>query len=99
MLVHSVFFWLKPGLSRADRAAFRKGLETLRGIKTVEQMFIGAPAATMERGVIDKSYDFALTVLFTGVPAQDVYQADPLHQAFLADFSRMWTKVVVYDAE
>lgn len=99
MLVHSVYFWLKPEVSKADRAAFRKGLETLHGINTVEQMFIGTPAASEERDVIDSSYDFALTVVFKDLDALNAYAVAPLHEALLKDFASMWRKVTVYDAE
>jgi len=99
VLVHSVYFWLKPELSPAGRAAFRKGLESLRAVKTAQQMYVGVPAATAERSVIDKSYDLALTVLFNSVADQNAYQVDPLHQEFLEQFASKWCKVVVYDAE
>ena len=99
MLVHSVYFWLKPELTAGQRQAIRDGLEKLRGIRQVRQMFVGAPAATAERGVIDNTYDLALTVLFDSVADQDAYQVHPLHKDFLDKFAGMWKKVVVYDAE
>ena len=36
MLVHAVYFWLKPELTDAQRADFRRGVETLAGIDVVE---------------------------------------------------------------
>jgi hypothetical protein len=99
MLVHSVYFWLKPDVTPADREAIRRGLETLRGIRQARQMFIGTPAATEERGVIDNTYDLALTVLFDSLADQDAYQVHPLHNDFLAKFASLWKKVIVYDAE
>ena len=99
MLVHSVYFWLKKGTSPADRAAFRAGLESLDAIKAVGQMFVGRPASTEEAGVIDNSFDFALTVLFTDQAALDAYSTDPLHEALVAKFAPMWQRVVVHDAQ
>jgi hypothetical protein len=29
---------------------------------------------------------------------QDSYQVDPIHQAFVAENSHLWNKVVVYDS-
>ena len=55
MLVHSVYFWLKPELTPAQRADFRRGLETLKGITCVERVFVGAPAPVPDRPVVDKS--------------------------------------------
>ena len=55
MLVHSVYFWLKPELTPAQRADFRRGLETLKGITCVEQESVAAPAPAPDRPVVDKS--------------------------------------------
>ena len=33
------------------------------------------------------------------VPAHDTYQADPIHQAFIAEFKDSWEAVKVYDAD
>ncbi len=99
MLVHSVFFWLKPDLTAAQRAEFRRGVESLSGIKSVEKIYIGAPAKTEKRPVIDDSYDCALTVLCRDVAAHDAYQVDPIHLAFVATCKTFWTRVQIYDAE
>lgn len=99
MLVHSVFFWMKPESSEADRAALRAGLETLRTIECIKGMYVGVPAATPPRPVIDASYDFALTVILDSLADQDIYQAHPVHTRFVDQCSKYWTKVLVYDAE
>jgi len=98
MLVHSVFFWLKPELGDEERAAFREGLESLRGIETVTDLYIGSPADT-HRPVIERTYTFGLTVLLAGMPEHDAYQVHPLHQAFLARFGDCWERVLIYDAD
>ena len=46
MLVHTVYFWLKPELTAAQRADFRRGVESLAGIKSVEKIYVGQPAKT-----------------------------------------------------
>lgn len=99
MLVHSVFFWLKPGLSDADRAAVRKGLESLSAIKAAEKVYVGVPAATPRRPVVESSYDFALTVIVKDIAAHDAYQADPIHQAFANTFKPMWDRILIFDAQ
>jgi hypothetical protein len=98
MLIHSVFFWLKPETTPAQREALRGGMESLRGIKSVELLYIGTPAALPERPVRDSSYAFALTVGFKDIAAHDAYQVDPLHQAFNQNFRPLWARVQVYDA-
>jgi hypothetical protein len=98
MLVHSVYFWLKDGLSDADRAAVRKGLESLATIKSAQKVYIGAPAATPKRPIVDSSYDFALTVILKDIAAHDAYQSDPIHTAFVANCSKLWKKLTIFDA-
>jgi len=99
MLVHSVYFWMKDGLSDADRAEFRKGLESLAGVRSAEAVYVGTPAATPKRPIIESSYDFALTVLCKNLAAQEAYQVDPLHKAFVAAHSTKWKKLTIFDAE
>ncbi len=99
MLVHTVYFWLKPELTAAQRADFRKGVESLGGIKAVAQLFVGTPAKTVKRPIIDDSYSFALTVIVKDVAAHDAYQVDPIHLAFVERFKTFWSKVQIYDAE
>lgn len=98
MLVHQVRFYLRPDLPAERRAALRAGLETLRGIPTVRQLFIGSPAPVPARPVIDTEYAFALTVLFDDLAGHDAYQTHPLHLQFLADHKASWTRVAVVDA-
>ncbi|MEN9840591.1 MAG: hypothetical protein RL376_391 [Verrucomicrobiota bacterium] len=99
MLVHTVVFWLRKDLSPAERAAFlHEGLESLRPIRCVSELHIGAPAPIAPRPVVDASYDFAITALFADVAAHDAYQIDPLHKAFIARFKGHWERVQIYDA-
>ena len=99
MLVHAVYFWLKPELTEAQRAEFRRGVESLAGVKSIEKAYIGQPAATEKRPVIDASYHVALIVLCKDVAAQNAYQVDPLHLAFVEKFKAYWTRVQIYDSE
>lgn len=99
MLVHTVFFWLRSDLTSAEREAFRtEGLEGLRPIPSVSSLHIGTPAPIPTRPVVDASYSFGLTVLFTDVAAHDAYQVDPLHKAFINRFRTYWERVQIYDA-
>jgi hypothetical protein len=99
MLVHTVYFWLQPDLTEAQRADFRRGVESLGTIKAVEKIYVGTPAKTEKRPIIDDSYSVALTVICQDVAAHDAYQADPIHHAFINQFRTFWSRVQIYDAE
>ena len=98
MLVHTVYFWLKPELTAAQRADFRRGVESLAGIKSVEKIYVGTPAATTKRPIIDDTYSVALTVVCKDVAGHDAYQVDPIHLAFVNSFKTFWKRVQIYDA-
>lgn len=96
MFIHSVYFWLKPNLSSAERDQFWTGVKTLGEIPGVTSFFVGAPATT-DRPVIDRSYDCALIVGFDDLAAHDVYQTHAIHDRFRT-LEHLWQKVVIYDA-
>ncbi len=95
MFVHCVYFWLKPGISQAEQARFAAGAETLLRIGTVRQGWLGRPADT-DRPIIDRSYSYALVVVFDDRVGHDTYQADPVHDAFRT-LSPLWIDVKIYD--
>lgn len=98
MLLHTVLFWLKPGLSAAEVSAFVSGVRTLTSIPSVRFGFVGTPAAT-RRPVIDHSYSYKLVVGFDDLAGHDAYQVDPVHLAFIAACSGYWERVLIYDAD
>lgn len=99
MLVHTVFFWLKKELTADQAAQFRAGVDRLKAIPSADAVYVGSPAETAARPVIDSSYDICLTVLLQDIAAHDAYQADPIHQEFIATFKDSWEAVKVYDAD
>lgn len=98
MVIHHVFFWLKNPSSKEDLDILLTGLQTLREIKTVRNIYIGVPAATEDRSVVEASYSASELLFFDDLAGQAAYQDDPIHQQFIADCSHLWNKVVVYDA-
>lgn len=98
MLTHTVIFWLKEGLTQKDRDLFFEGAKTLSTIESVDQSFMGTPADTPKRPVVDDSYDCALSVSLRDLDAHDLYQADPIHLAFIEKCGHLWERVVIYDA-
>jgi len=99
MLVHIVLFWLKKDLSNDDLIIFEKEVSSLEKISSVEHLYVGQPAGTTKRPVIDDSYDFCLTVVLKDIAAHDAYQEDPIHLEFIKNCSHMWEQVKIYDAE
>lgn len=98
VLIHQVYFWLKPGLSNEQIAKFENGVKSLLKIKTIKYGDVGKPAATALRPVIDASYSYSLTVFFDDVAGHDAYQIDPIHEQFLKECKDLWEKVQVYDS-
>jgi hypothetical protein len=99
MLIHSVYFWLRPGMTAAERSGFRAEVGKLAAIRTIEKIYVGAPAALAERSVTDRSFDVALTIVFRDAAAHDTYQVDPVHLAFVDANKASWTRVQVFDSE
>lgn len=99
MLTHTVIFWLKEGLTQEDRDLFFDEVKALTTIDSVENGFLGTPASTPKRPVVDDSYDCALSVALKDLDAHDHYQADPIHLAFIEKCRHLWEKVIIYDAD
>lgn len=96
-IVHHVFFWLKDPASAGDRDRLVAGLKTLSDIPSIKELYIGVPAGTEQRGVVDASWQVSELMFFENLDAQAGYQEHPLHLAFIKDCSHLWEKVVVYD--
>ncbi|WP_346238550.1 Dabb family protein [Niabella insulamsoli] len=95
-IIHHVFFWLKnPGAE--NRSLLISGLQTLAAIPQVKKLLIGQPASTVEREVVDNSFHVSELMYFESVADQDAYQTHPVHQEFVAKYSHLWERVVVYD--
>jgi len=97
---HHVYFWLKNDYqTEAARAEFEKGLDLCKGISHVAGGNWGKPAATPERPVTDKSWDYSLYLSFDSIEAHNAYQVDADHDVFVATYADYWTKVLVMDVE
>jgi len=97
IFVHQVYFWLKNPNNEADRAKLIEGLKTLTKIKHIKSWHIGIPAGT-SRDVIDGSFSVSWLNTLKDRTAQDAYQVDPIHLAFVENYKHLWNKVVVYDS-
>jgi Stress responsive A/B Barrel Domain len=97
MFVHTVYFWLKPDLSKAQHDTFIAGIKQLLGIKTVRFGHYGKPADT-NRPIIERSYSYALVVAFDDAKGHDFYQEVDVHDQFRQQCGTFWHKVVIYDS-
>ena len=98
-IIHHVFFWLKNPSSKEDLDQLIAGLKTLEKIKTVRKLYIGIPASTEKRDVIDNSYHASELMFFDNIKDQEAYQHDPIHKKFVGECSHLWQKVIVYDVQ
>jgi len=93
-MIHQVYFWLKDGEDVQD---FKKEASVLGKCKTVQNFYIGTPAPTEARDVVDNSYQVACTLFFDSLQDQATYQVDPDHLEFIKRNSDRWSSVKVYD--
>jgi hypothetical protein len=96
-IVHHVFFWLKNPDSKQDQAKLIEGVKSLSKIETIRNIHVGIPASTEKRDVVDNSYHVSELMFFDDLEGQKTYQDHPIHQKFIAHYSHLWEKVVVYD--
>jgi hypothetical protein len=93
-MIHQVFFWLNKGEDVQD---FKKEASVLGKCRTVKNFYIGTPAPTEARDVVDNSYQVACTLFFDSLEDQATYQVDPDHLEFIKRNSDRWSAVKVYD--
>lgn len=96
-IVHHVFFWLKDPTSTEDRDRLIEGVKTLKDIPLIKELYVGIPAGTEQRGVVDASWQVSELLFFEHLAAQAAYQEHPIHLKFIKEHSHLWEKVVVYD--
>jgi hypothetical protein len=97
MLIHSVYFWLRPDLTEEETAHFRTRVRALTTIPSVRIGHVGTPAET-DRPVIDRSYSCMLLTIFDDMAGHDAYQVDPVHDQFRIECAPLWSRVQIYDA-
>ena len=96
-MIHTVYFWLDDALSAEEQGDFTRAVQQLEAIPSVKRMFVGPPAATPDREVVDHSYDLALIVWFDDVAGHELYQEHPIHLKFVSENEAKFKEVRVYD--
>lgn len=96
--VHVVYFWLKNPANQDDKRIFEESLRKfLNASLYAKTHFIGYPPIAT-RDVVDDSFTYNLVLTFTSASDQEAYQNEPAHKTFIEESSKLWNKVVVYDA-
>lgn len=100
MIIHNVYFWLKPEVTEDQKAAFEQGIRNLiSDVPGIHRAEFGTPAATSSRPVVDHSFDFSLVFQFKNIEDHDAYQVHPNHDVFVDAYKELWAKVQVFDSE
>ena len=98
MHIHTVFFWLKPGLDEEQIVRFEDGLRLLMTCRTVKDGYWGKPADT-HREVVERSYSYGITLFFDTLAEHNAYQQDEDHLRFIERCSALWERVRVFDVQ
>ncbi|NJB85673.1 hypothetical protein GGR26_001418 [Lewinella marina] len=96
-MAHTVYFWLHDGLSEDELKSFEAGVRSLEASPTVRRLFLGKPAATPSRGVVNNSFDYSLVLWFDDVAGHDAYQISPVHLKFVEEHEAKFKEVRVHD--
>ncbi|MBF0279715.1 MAG: Dabb family protein [SAR324 cluster bacterium] len=99
MQTHTVFFWLKSGVSEKEISTFQTELKKLIQVEPVNKAYLGQAARTEIRPVVDHSFHYSITLLFNNIEDHNAYQDHPSHHEFIEKCSPIWEKVIVYDSE
>jgi Stress responsive A/B Barrel Domain len=98
MFIHSALFWLRKDLTAAERELFSSEVRLLAKIPYLERGYVGTPAQTERRAVVDDSFDFATSLHFKSLEDHEFYQTKCEHHArFVAACKSFWERVVVHD--
>ncbi len=98
-ILHTVYFWLKDGITNEEEEDFLQFFEELQKIPGILTFHVGKPASTTNRDVVDNSFQYSIFVLFNSIDEITVYEKHPDHLAAAEKYSKYWTKVAVRDSQ
>ena len=99
MIVHTVFFWLRKDVPASARQQLLDDCPKYLKSPTVTQLWVGTPADTPERDVVNATFDVGLTVIFDDVAGHNAYQDHPQHDEFIERNRSNWSRVEVFNAK
>jgi len=98
LIIHSVYFWLKEGITQEEEQDFLKFFDVLRTVPGPKELYTAKPAPTNPRPVVDNSFSYFLLVTFDKMEDINTYETHPDHLKAAESFSKYWTKVEVKDS-
>lgn len=96
-IIHSVYFWLKAGITSSEEKEFLNFFKVLRKIPGVKTLSVGKPAPTTKRDVTDNTFDYNLIITFDNLKAINIYESHPEHVKAAQEYSKFWQRVQVRD--
>lgn len=89
---------VKKPQNHDDKRIFEESLRKfLNASLYAKTHFIGYPPVAT-RDVVDDSFTYTFVLTFASASDQEAYQDEPAHKTFIEESSKLWNKVVVYDA-
>lgn len=95
---HIVYFTLKEKTADLQDRLVASCRQYLSDHPGTIHFSAGNRATEYQRPVNDQEFDVALVVVFASEADHDQYQASERHQQFLAEHSKNWSQVRVFDA-
>lgn len=95
MIVHTVWFQLKDGISAEEKAFLKAQMEGMRSqIPQIVELHCGEDFSQRSRG-----FAWGLLVKFHTREDGQIYDQHPDHQAFIARCKHLWSDVMALDFE
>lgn len=98
-IIHQVYFWLKEGITEEEEMDFLEFFRLLKTIPGIKSIYVGKPAPTNPRPVVDNSFSYSITVSYEGMDEINVYEVHPIHLDAIEKYKKYWVKVEVKDSE
>ncbi len=97
-LIHCVYFSLNDKSDEAKQKLIAACREHLTGHPGTVFAAVGVLAEPYARGVNDRDFDVAWTIVFEDAAAHDAFQNSERHRASVAENKANWEKVRVFDS-
>lgn len=98
-IIHQVYFWLKADITAKEEKDFLEFFKILKTVPGIKTLYVGKPAPTNPRPVVDNSFSYSITVIHENMAAINLYETHPIHLEAIEKFKKYWVKVEVRDSD